>query len=715
MAWVLSGLTKKEYYASNKTAAKLASKASNNQKCKCKTCANHEYERVFSFTGEDAGKTASLAPIHAHTSTSMTNNNILLPNTFPLIVYGQNGKSIVATAMADQGAAHGSYMSHEFAAKVDEIGGRRVTCNKQVCGGAGSDRCEYSTTCHSIKAGIIPNAMCNILTNEMTISFTTTAINGDYDIIVGKPLFIQYNLYDIMRPLLMQPAPPNNGEIICTFIQPGEYLTDQSLSTDTAAQPLVNGLYNTYKPYGWGALTSDAMLDPTASAEVDESLARRPLRALAKSAAEGTYYIQGPGSDYLRDSLSAADRGEEAYIRVPMTNEATWPTQPEVMYDFSSPEGNGEVRGWMTSAELAQLEAEHPTLPTQYWGTTRERQEYVALCAEFNPLFKTELTREPADIPPLEIKFDRTGWEGARGTRLPSRPMNQEKQAAARDIMETQQRLEIVSQNNDSNAWSQMQIVWKKVREGFVKKARAVVDYRIVNNYVSDSGWPIPNISELLTRIGTFRPTRFCCIDLKDGYWQAPLHPNSRWITAFTVATLGMFVYNRVPMGIKCAAAYFQFMMATVVLTELVGHILEVYLDDIIVHDEGKGHAQFLSNLRRTFIALQKRRVVISASKFICGVPQVQALGHLIDGSGTTHSRESLDKVIDVEKPTFKKGLKSLLGLTQYFSPHIENYALIVQPLHDLIKDYPKTKNNKIQWTVAGEEAFEAIKAAVNA
>ena len=132
-----------------------------------------------------------------------------------------------------------------------------------------------------------------------------------------------------------------------------------------------------------------------------------------------------------------------------------------------------------------------------------------------------------------------------------------------------------------------------------------------------------------------------------------------------------MFVYNRVPMGIKCAAAYFQFMMATVVLTELVGRILEVYLDDIIVHDEGLGHARFLSNLRKTFIALQKRRIVISASKFICGVPQVQALGHLIDGSGITHSRESLDKVIDVEKPTFKKGLKSLLGLTQYFSPHI--------------------------------------------
>lgn len=148
-------------------------------------------EHVFSFTGNDADNTAPLTTMHAQTSTSTTNNNILLPNTFLLIVYGQNGKSLIATAMADQGAPHGSCMSHEFAARVDEIGGRRVTCNKQVCGGAGSDRCEYSTMCHSIKAGIIPNAACNILSEEMTISFETSAINGDYDIIIGKPLFIQ--------------------------------------------------------------------------------------------------------------------------------------------------------------------------------------------------------------------------------------------------------------------------------------------------------------------------------------------------------------------------------------------------------------------------------------------------------------------------------------------------------------------------------------------
>ena len=195
---------------------------------------------------------------------------------------------------------------------------------------------------------------------------------------------------------------------IYQYTHPGEYLTGQPQTTDIVARVADNGLDSEYKPYGYGALTSDAMLNMnlTTPAGVDESPVSRSIRSLTKSAAEGAYYIQGPGSKYLRESLSAADRGEEEYTREPMTNESTWPTLPEVVYDFSNLEGIGEVRGWMTKTELVQLEVAHPTLPTQYWGTAKERKEQVALYAEFSSFFRTELTREPADITPMRINID---------------------------------------------------------------------------------------------------------------------------------------------------------------------------------------------------------------------------------------------------------------------------------------------------------------------
>ena len=258
----------------------------------------------------------------------------------------------------------------------------------------------------------------------MAISINTTAINCSYEVVIGKPVFIEYDLYTVMRPLLMRPAPPNVGEGIYQYTHPGEYLTGQPQTTDTVARVADNGLESEYKPYGYGALTSDAMLNMnlTTPAGVDESPVSRSIRSLTKSAAEGAYYIQGPGSKYLRESLSAADRGEEEYTREPMTNESTWPTLPEVVYDFSNLEGIGEVRGWMTKTELVQLEVAHPTLPTQYWGTAKERKEQVALYAEFSSLFRTELTREPADITPMRINIHADGWKNAKGNALPARP-----------------------------------------------------------------------------------------------------------------------------------------------------------------------------------------------------------------------------------------------------------------------------------------------------
>ena len=470
--WVASGLSKDDWYAQCEAKKKQ-------KKCKCTTCTDTHLirEQVFAITGMEAEKSAPLLTIHAQTS-STANVNVMSPNTFPINFYGQNGKSIETIAMLDQGAPHGSYMSHEFAAAVSKMGGRRIACNKRVCGGVGIDRCEDSSTCLSVTAGILPNAIYNTLTKEMTISFETTAINCPHAVIIGKPVMIQYNLYNVMRPLLMRPAPPNTGETIYTYMQPGEYLTDQAIATETVAQESSNGLPSAYKPYGFGALTSDAMLNLTPSAEGGGQLASGPFRSLANSTAEGPYYIQGPGSQYLRDSISKADLGEEIHTRIPMTNEATWPSQPE------DPNGNGEVRSWMTADELRQLAIEHPTLPTKYWGTAEERRQQVMLCAEFSFLFRTELLTEPADIPPMIINIDAEGWTRARGNALPARAMNQEKQGAAIDIMTEQQRLNIVEHVNVS-AWSQMSIIWKKVKDLITGKVHDTHVSRL-NEYLFD-------------------------------------------------------------------------------------------------------------------------------------------------------------------------------------------------------------------------------------
>ena len=121
-------------------------------------------------------------------------------------------------------------------------------------------------------------------------------------------------------------------------------------------------------------------------------------------------------------------------------------------------------------------------------------------------------------------------------------------------------------------------------------KWRFCVDYRNLNTVSDGMGWPIPNISQMLQRLGQHRPRYFAKLDLTSSYHQAPLAANSRLYTAF-ITLMGIFEWLRVPMGLKGAPSYFQQVMATVVLAGLMYIICELYLDDIIVH--GKTEDEF--------------------------------------------------------------------------------------------------------------------------
>jgi hypothetical protein len=104
----------------------------------------------------------------------------------------------------------------------------------------------------------------------------------------------------------------------------------------------------------------------------------------------------------------------------------------------------------------------------------------------------------------------------------------------------------------------------------------------------------------MIERLGAKRANYFATMDLKDGYFQAPLSASSSEYTCFTTFG-GNYVYNRVAQGLRGAVSYFQNTMVAVIFAALIYIILEIYLDDTIVHDEGKGFAQFLVNVEKTF------------------------------------------------------------------------------------------------------------------
>ena len=108
---------------------------------------------------------------------------------------------------------------------------------------------------------------------------------------------------------------------------------------------------------------------------------------------------------------------------------------------------------------------------------------------------------------------------------------------------------------------------------------RMCVDCRALNDCTADSSWPIPNIAEMLRRIGSQKPEIFGIMDLTQGYHQAPLTFATRAYTAF-ITLSGVYQFIRLSFGPKRAPSYFQEIMATVVLAGLIYMICEMYIDN---------------------------------------------------------------------------------------------------------------------------------------
>ena len=77
----------------------------------------------------------------------------------------------------------------------------------------------------------------------------------------------------------------------------------------------------------------------------------------------------------------------------------------------------------------------------------------------------------------------------------------------------------------------------------------------------------------------------FSSMDLKSGFWQVRMSEKSRQYTAFTVGTLGMYEFLRMPYRLCNAPAMFQRLMQNR-LGELNLTYALVYLDDMIVYSK---------------------------------------------------------------------------------------------------------------------------------
>lgn len=206
------------------------------------------------------------------------------------------------------------------------------------------------------------------------------------------------------------------------------------------------------------------------------------------------------------------------------------------------------------------------------------------------------------------------------------------------------------------------------------KKWRLVIDYRKLNEKTIDDRYPIPNITDILDKLG--RCMYFTTLDLASGFHQIEVDPRDIAKTAFNVEN-GHYEFLRMPFGLKNAPSTFQRVMDNV-LREHIGVRCLVYMDDIIVFSTSlKEH---LDNLRLIFASLQKYNMKIQPDKSEFLHKEVAFLGHIVTREGVKPNQDKIDIIRNWPLPKNEKELRGFLGVLGYCRKFIPDFAKIAKP-----------------------------------
>ena len=231
---------------------------------------------------------------------------------------------------------------------------------------------------------------------------------------------------------------------------------------------------------------------------------------------------------------------------------------------------------------------------------------------------------------------------------------------------------------------------------------RFCVDYRAVNAVTRKDRYPLPRITDIFDSL--CGAAVFTTLDLKAGYWQLTVKESDVCKTAF-ITHRGLYEFLRLPFGLANAPGQFQRVMSRI-LEPVVGVCAFVYIDDIVVFS--KSESDHIRDLRTVFELLDRHNVTIKKEKCDFAKKQVELLGYVVSPQGIAPTAEKTMAVKAIRPPNDVKGVKSILGLTNYYRSSIAGYARIVEPIVALTR-----KGVKFEWSPECEKSLDRLKEAL--
>ena len=230
---------------------------------------------------------------------------------------------------------------------------------------------------------------------------------------------------------------------------------------------------------------------------------------------------------------------------------------------------------------------------------------------------------------------------------------------------------------------------------------RFCIDYRRLNSMTKIDCHPIPRTDDCLESLGASGARFFSSLDLESGYWQMPVHPDSRPYTAF-VTHDGLYQCKRMSFGLVNAPSVFTRLM-TRVLQGLNWEVCLVYIDDVIIFSST--FEDHLKRLRLVFDRFRSAGLTVKPKKSFFGQKRIKFLGHYVSENGIEPQDDKCAAINDFPIPQKVKDVRSFLGLAGYYRRFIKDFSKISGPLVELTKS-----DTPFHWSEECQSAFDTLK-----
>ncbi|XP_055522374.1 uncharacterized protein K02A2.6-like [Wyeomyia smithii] len=236
------------------------------------------------------------------------------------------------------------------------------------------------------------------------------------------------------------------------------------------------------------------------------------------------------------------------------------------------------------------------------------------------------------------------------------------------------------------------------VRKSDNVSVRICGDYSTgLNNALESDAHPLPHPVDIFADLAGCR--HFSQLDFSDAYLQVEIEEESqKYLTINTHR--GLFVYNRLPPGIKSAPGAFQRIIDSMV-AGIPG--VKPYLDDIMI--SGKTKEEHNRSLHEVLERIKTYGFHLKIEKCRFGLSQIKFIGHIIDKDGLRPDPAKTTAISQMPAPTNVSQLRSYLGAINYYGRFVKQMKELRAPMDYLLK-----QNVKWEWTANCQKSFDKFK-----